>query len=83
MNILSEPAPTIEDLDALLARIAESTRQLREGVPDAAARETERAIVSDLKRVAGILRAGVTTIGDSLTRVLDDERAIRGRGRTG
>ena len=66
---MSDPAQPEDDIDALCVRIASHTQALRLAAADAAARATERALLADLARVAAILRADATAIGESLARL--------------
>jgi len=73
---VSDPAqPEDNNIDALCARIAAHTQALRHADADAAARATERTLLADLARVATILRADATAIGEALARVLEPEDA--------
>ena len=67
--------PEDNNVDALCARIAAHTQALRHAGADAAARATERTLLADLARVATILRADATAIGEALARVLEPEDA--------
>ena len=78
---MSDPAQPEDDIDALCVRIASHTQALRHTAADAAARATERALLADLARVAAILRADATALGESLTRVLGPETTRRGTDR--
>jgi len=64
-------SPSSDDLDALLARIASRTEALRVRLKADTPYDEERALLEDLTRVAAILRADATAIGESLARVLD------------
>jgi hypothetical protein len=67
---VSDPAqPEDNNIDALCARIAAHTQALRHAGADAAARATERTVLADLARVAAILRADATAIGEALARL--------------
>ena len=72
---MSDPAQPEDNIDALCARIADHTQALRHAGADAAARATERTLLADLTRVAAILRADATSIGEALARVLEPEDA--------
>ena len=67
--------PEDNNVDALCARIAAHTQALRHAGADAAARATERTLLADLARVATILRADATAIGEALARVPEPEDA--------
>ena len=74
---MSDPAQPEDNIDALCARIASHTQALRHAAADAAARATERTLLADLARVAAILRADATAIGESIARVLEPETTRR------
>jgi hypothetical protein len=64
------PDRTSADLDTLLARIAARTSGLRDG-GNASTGGDERGLLADLAAAAAELRASITAIGGSLTRVMD------------
>jgi len=68
---VSDPAQSEETLDALCARIVSNTQALRDAVPDATTRTTERMLLSDLARVVAMLRSDVTALGESLARAVE------------
>jgi hypothetical protein len=73
---VSDPGqPADNNIDALCAQIAAHTQALRHAGAGAAARATERALLADLARVAAMLRADATAIGEALDRVLAPEDA--------
>jgi hypothetical protein len=74
MGRVAAPDTPNGELDALLARIAAMTATLREAPLDGGAPTLERELVADLKRVAALLRADITSTGESLARLFDSTR---------
>ena len=78
---MSDPAQPEDNIDTLCARITSNTQALRNATADAAARATERTLLADLARVAAMLRADATAIGESIARVLEPETTRPGTDR--
>lgn len=68
---MSDPAQAEETLNALCARVSSITEALRFAAQDADARAIEQALLSDLARLAAMLRNDATVIGESLARALE------------